>query len=172
MLPIISFAFSKEQTKHWQQEVISQAQRQTQSGHLQQSTQSIKVMMPVLDTSDTLSGVDSQHDGIRDDIQFYIDSLPEADSNKASLTNYAKSLQLTMTVDTTDVIEVKSVVDGMLFNVACLVLKHDDTQLANQYVKQLSAFTRNTKARYEQGKKLDAVYSGSVYRLPETEECE
>ncbi|MBO0208624.1 hypothetical protein [Vibrio sp. Vb0877] len=172
MLPTISFAFTKEQNNLWQQEVISQAQRQTQSGHLQQSTQSIKVMMPVLDTSDTLSGVDSLHDGIRDDIQFYIDSLPEADSNKASLTNYAKSLQLTMTVDTTDVIEVKSVVDGMLFNVACLVLKHGDKQLANQYVKQLSAFTRNTHARYEQGKKLDAVYSGSVYRLPETEECE
>lgn len=75
-------------------------------------------------------------------------------------------------VNTYDVIDVKSVVDGMLFNVACLVLKHDDTQLANQYVKQLSAFTRNTKARYEQGKKLDPVYSGSVYRLPETEECE
>lgn len=92
MLPTISFAFTKEQNNLWQQETISQAKRQTQYGHLQQSTQSIKVMMPVMDTSATLTGVDSQHDGIRDDNQFYIDSLPEADSNKTSLTNYAKSL--------------------------------------------------------------------------------
>ena len=49
---------------------------------------------PVLDRTDTISGVDANGDGVRDDIATYVASLPDSEKQRKSLIQFHKALNM------------------------------------------------------------------------------
>jgi hypothetical protein len=58
--------------------------------------------LPMLDTSTSLTGTDSDQNGVRDDLDTYISGRKDTPVEKKALTQLAAAIQSTLTVDTTN----------------------------------------------------------------------
>ena len=61
-----------------------------------------------LDTSPTLRGDDEDENGVRDDLDIYINTTPLTDIQKIALSQYAESLQSSLLINTSDKIAAKA----------------------------------------------------------------
>ena len=58
--------------------------------------------LPVLDRTDTIAGIDANQNGVRDDIEAFINSLPDTPVQKKRLYNLQRALNNSMLVDLND----------------------------------------------------------------------
>lgn len=117
----------------------------------------------------TLEGIDSDQDGVRDDVQRWINTaFSESEKTRSALKQYAKHKQ-------SEFINVANRERSITISRRLL-----DTANCLQYVfqglgyyeilKKLIAKMANTEARMKADNKADANFHGQVYRLPEREE--
>lgn len=125
---------------------------------------------PVLDRSDTLLGADANNNGIRDDIENYINSLQEVKPNqKNALMQLAYSLNYSLSPECLPT-EKDCIIRAMeMFDRAgnCTRELFDNHTLETQYYKTLKAFTYNTKKRFDWFMKTNDTADGMMFRASE-----
>ncbi len=129
--------------------------------------------IPKLNHDDTLLGPDTDGNGIRDDIDAYIATLPYTEVQKKAVQQNARALNVTLTVDKTDKTALADVSNKLVRAVVCIHDKFQDgTTTASKLISENEKITINTKNRFLEYEKYNSARSGSVTRLPEGDTCE
>jgi hypothetical protein len=123
-------------------------------------------LLPKLNRDNTIIGPDTNHNGVRDDIDAYIDSLPDTPEQKAALRQDARVINEAMTVDVKDKKALEAVDNKLTKAVRCIDRKyHDKTSLKK--LNEIEAFMVNTKKRFIAYHRFNMAMSGSVsFSLP------
>ena len=124
-------------------------------------------LMPELDTTETLGGVDADADGLRDDIKAWIDTLTVNSDQKKSITGNAKAMQTIMLVDLNDATAVDTAFANSLTSIVCMVnVFYDDFDKANEIRKDIQSYTANTILRSQKSITYNNKLGGSVSGIP------
>jgi len=121
--------------------------------------------IPDLDFSEELSGTDSDENGIRDDIDLYIDDENITESQKDNIRDLAKGLQSVMTSDLTDETAIDELQEKIGVTVRCLARVFSNPATGYTYLKKMEGYTANTQDRAEKYDEYNALLDGSVSRL-------
>ena len=129
--------------------------------------------LPALDRSASIVGPDVNGNGVRDDIEAYVNSLPFSPAQKRAVMQKARSLQNTLTVDLTDKAALQKAGDALMASTNCL----GDSFVADAGVRsmmsgKIEAMTANTRERSKQYMAYNAARSGSVTSRPSYDTCE
>ncbi|PTQ83143.1 hypothetical protein C8R21_102146 [Nitrosospira multiformis] len=114
----------------------------------------------------TLLGIDSDGDGVRDDIQRYIAlEYPSSEKTRLALTNIAKSYQAMLTVPPNNLQAARVIADQSDRAIRCLafIMGIDPSITANQ---KLHAAFLNTIQRYRAYAAFDSQLAGQIFSLP------
>ncbi|QKV54442.1 hypothetical protein [Comamonas antarctica] len=117
--------------------------------------------LPILDRSDSLAGPDINANGVRDDIDRYIDSKPGTQAQKNSLKALSRVLNQAMTVDTKDPNALRSVANSLNTSVGCM-WKAYPAGAASPLGDEIEKLTVNTRARYDAYMRFNSAMNGSV----------
>lgn len=129
--------------------------------------------IPKLNHDDTLLGPDTDGNGIRDDIDAYIATLPYTDVQKKAVQQDARVLTATLTVDKTDQVALASIGNKLANAVNCIHDQFQDgTTTASKLLSDNEKMIINTKIRFLEYEKYNSARSGSVTRLPDGDTCE
>jgi len=124
--------------------------------------------IPKLDRSDTLAGTDSDNNGIRDDVDDYINKKYTNPKEKAAAQQMARAYQKILLVDKNDIKKVTEVDKRVGDAVICAV----DTAPNKGILSDIKAVTLNTKQRVKEFFKYDNLLDGTVSSLPQGDTCE
>ncbi len=119
-------------------------------------------LLPQLNRDNTIEGPDTNHNGVRDDIEAYIESLPDTPEQKAALRQDARAMNAAMTVDVTDQKALEEVSLKIRKSVRCLGRKYTKHGVSTKKGKEIEAFMVNTKERFIAYQKYNIARSGSV----------
>lgn len=124
--------------------------------------------------NDTVMGIDNNSNGIRDDIDSFIEENYVDAQKKASI-QMAKNLQKSLLADTTDKISLKEISknNGRAINCIYSVFKGGKiSKPPAKVIHELEALTVNTTIRKMAYEEYNRAVSGSVLSLPEGDTCE
>ncbi|MCX2535004.1 hypothetical protein OQ486_16290 [Plesiomonas shigelloides] len=131
--------------------------------------------IPNLERDDSLLGVDSNKDGIRDDIESFIEVNYSEDLKIKAARQFAKSMNNVFNVDSTDVLAVKKAARDNSNAISCIYSRFDpnsEYKSAMQVVQEIEAVTFNTKKRLLSYFKFNKALDGTSWAAPEGETCE
>ena len=115
----------------------------------------------------TLLGIDSDNDGVRDDVQRYIEfTYPNSQRVRLALREIAKTYQLWYTVQDLSVYNVRSILDKAMRNLACLYSIVGVNEGVKQSQLLFAEFTNNLD-RYRARAKVERVLAGQAFDLPQ-----
>ncbi len=134
-------------------------------------TLEISGALPVLDRDASVSGIDANADGVRDDIAQYIDSKPDSRVQKISLKSFSRSLTRAMTVDTNDQNALRTVANSMNAAVSC-IWKAYPSSTASSMVREIEKLTVNTRGRYDAYMQFNSAMDGSVLKNEREANCD
>ncbi len=127
--------------------------------------------IPKLNHDDTIAGPDTDANGIRDDIDAYIATLPYTEVQKKAVKQHAKALSASLTVDTTDKTALLKVADDMSRASWCTF-----TKLGGEVAPKIKADNEkmivNTKIRFNEYEKFNSALSGGVFASPSGDGCD
>jgi len=132
--------------------------------------------LPKLDRSDSLFGPDVDHDGIRDDIDKYIEVIATEKKytrqQTMAMRQVAKSKQRIFTLDLKNGAQVAVVSHEEFRALMCLFFRlgAPGTADAAQIANYIEAITFNTKKRFVVYANYDGALSGSVLSMPAEDE--
>lgn len=118
----------------------------------------------------TLEGIDSDNDGVRDDIQRYIAiEYPNSEKMRRVLTDKAKADQALIlnAYDKEKVLEINAEQDK---TIDCLW--YIDPEMASTHRKKLQAEMLNTEERIRAWIKADSHLGGMTFRLPDDKKAQ
>jgi hypothetical protein len=129
--------------------------------------------IPTLDRTETLAGIDDNNNGVRDDIESYINSLPLDSGQRIALFEKAKILNQTLLVNKNNRVLVQDIANKNGLLISCFFYKYDNNPIANLNVAQIllkiESMTSNTKIRLREyllyNKSLDGTTSSLVEGL-------
>jgi len=129
--------------------------------------------VPNLDRSSSIAGPDANSDGVRDDIDAYIEILPITSTQKAGAMQAARAQQQTLTVDLTNAVELERVSAATDRSIKCIadsfMPNYQDGYSIN---RKIEAMTANTKERAKQYLAYNKARSGSVSSAPTGNTCD
>ncbi len=131
--------------------------------------------IPKLDRNATISGADTNANGIRDDIDAYIANHYSVAQQKAAATQTAKAVQAALTVDTANITAVKEANIKLSRAVHCIYLKFDRSNSSKapaQVAQEIESITTNTKERLNAYLKFNKALDGTSWAMPEGDTCE
>jgi hypothetical protein len=118
----------------------------------------------------TLEGIDSNNDGVRDDLEIAIyeyASKPEEESLRRAMRQNAKAKQLAIIAGyTKDPQKVKEAENAMARSVACAVREMSDKYKNWNFFTYMEGKATNTPERVEAYMRYNQALSGKVYSLP------
>jgi hypothetical protein len=117
--------------------------------------------IPVLDRTTSLLGTDADGNGVRDDIDAYINSLPDTPVQKKALRQHAAALNAALVVDLTNQAAVDAV-DTQIMNASSCRYSVYSTETARKYGRDLEKYYINTKSRFDVYMKFNQASSGKV----------
>lgn len=126
--------------------------------------------LPVLNRDNTLLGVDADGNGVRDDIDAYINALPDTPEQKKALRQSYKSTVAALTVDINDKAAVDKVSQMETDAIHCSYLVYGID--FDHDLDRINKRTLNTRARYLTYFKYNSALNGSVATLPTEDTCE
>lgn len=124
-----------------------------------------------LNHDDTIAGPDTDGNGIRDDIDAYIATLPYTEVQKKAVKQHAKALSASLTVDTTDKTALLKVADDMSRASWCVYTKLSDST-PSKIKSDNEKMIVNTKNRFLQYEKFNSALSGGVFASPSGDGCD
>jgi hypothetical protein len=127
--------------------------------------------LPKLDRSTSIVGADANSNGVRDDIDAYINSLALTPAQQRAAIQKAKALQNTLTVDLTDKAALQKVGDGLMASTKCLGENFVDPS-TSQMSARIESITANTRERAKRYMEYNAARSGSSTSWPDGDTCE
>jgi len=108
-----------------------------------------KGLIPVLDRTDSLTGIDANNNGIRDDIEIYIEKKFTDPKQKAAVQQFARAMQAEVTADYKNEIAVRNILLQANKSSKCMFDTFDqaniDTRVYYPIMDEIEAMTANTK---------------------------
>lgn len=130
-----------------------------------------KGQLPALDMSDSIAGPDADHNGVRDDIDAYINSLTYSEVQKASIRQMAATYTLAMTADFSSDASVVSVANKVGRAIHCMNSQIETAQV-HTLIRNLRKYSINTRARVDAYLKYAVALNGHELSVPEGNTCE
>lgn len=126
---------------------------------------------PALDRTASRTGTDTNANGVRDDVEKYIDSLPDTAPQKKSLASLSKAMSAALGSTPNDQASLRAATAQMNNSVAC-VWKSYPPDVADQKVQEMRKVTVNTRGRYDAYAAYNAAVAGTVIKLPREVACD
>lgn len=120
---------------------------------------------PVLQRDSTILGIDADSNGVRDDIDTYINSLPDTAAQKEALRQDARALSKAITTDPNNKSGVADAGNAINASIACLFEEYPE-KLASQRSREIEKYTINTKERFVAYSAFNSAVSGSAFYSP------
>ena len=127
---------------------------------------------PTLDRSSDIAGPDANANGVRDDIEAWINAQPVNDGQRKALMQKAKSLQMTLGVDLNDQAALQKTDDGLAASSNCGLTQFSPYATFSRLAGKIEAMTANTKERAARYIQYNAARSGSSGTFPSGNTCE
>ncbi len=124
-----------------------------------------------LDRTTSILGTDANSNGVRDDIDRYIEAKNDTAPQKQSMRMVSKSMTAAMVSTPTDEMALRNAADTLNMAVAC-IWKNYPADIADKMVLEMRKVTINTKARYDAYMRYSALVAGTVIKLPKEVVCE
>lgn len=138
--------------------------------------------LPALDRSTDIVGLDTDRNGIRDDIDAYIVALPVSDAMKKATRQVARVQQKALTIDLNDQITLLALSDASMASTACMSQTAEAGLPADQRNKasndgyaitlKIEAITANTPERADRYMAYMRALHGTTTTYPEGKVCE
>ena len=130
--------------------------------------------LPVLDRTNTVAGIDADQNGIRDDIQAYINATYPVPEQQKAVSQYARSLQAKLLVNPKDEYQVRASSDASGKGMSCIYEKFpvDNSPQAARIVREIFSLTTNTKQRLKAYMTFNQAMDGAVISLPTGKVCD
>lgn len=128
-------------------------------------------LLPLLDRTGTMHGVDTEGNGVRDDIEAWIVHLPLSDSQKKSLHQVAAALQKTLLVDVNDEPALREVAAELTAAVSCAVDRKANRLNGQSLVAEVRNRTANTEMRARAYIRYTQALDGFVFKSPDGSGC-
>ena len=126
---------------------------------------------PQLNRDTSIAGPDSNNNGVRDDIDAYIDSLPDTNEQKAALRQASASITHTMIIDPSDQNALANALKQIANAVSCLNARYKTSTIAGLKSSTMEKLTVNTKERFMAYENFNSAASGHTFRLPSGDGC-
>lgn len=127
-------------------------------------------VLPKLDRSASIAGPDADGNGVRDDLDAYIDSLPDTPEQKKALKQDARHYMTLLTVNVSDKNAVHQAFQMGMDSSKCVFSKYDAAVAGNK-VGNMEKLSINTKERLGAYMKFNAAISGTSATLPNGDGC-
>lgn len=131
--------------------------------------------LPTLDRSDDLAGPDENNNGVRDDIEAYIEKEYSDPQQRAAAMQIARAAQKSVLVDVNDKDAVRQVVreKSRAINCTFTVFNHaEDDKNPAIVSREIHDMTKNTKSRLLAYMEYNSALDGMSWSLPEGDTCE
>lgn len=131
--------------------------------------------IPVLERSASLGGIDANSNGVRDDIERYIEKKYAEPAQRRVAMQTARALQKTVQVDTNDEFAVESVSQDGMRAVNCrgaVFPGVEGFKEAFRMSQELESLTTNTLLRLKAYMAYNKAVSGTVSQLPTGDTCD
>lgn len=131
--------------------------------------------IPQLERTASVSGGDTNTNGVRDDIDAYITSQYSSAPQRAAAQQMAKALQKSLLVNPQDINAVKSIDREISRGINCIYAKFDGangSQPPAKVAQVLESLTTNTKERLLAYLNYNKALDGTSSALPEGDSCE
>ncbi|NCU24029.1 hypothetical protein DZC41_11290, partial [Acinetobacter haemolyticus] len=117
---------------------------------------------------------DADQNGIRDDIDAYIQKTYTTEEQRKAVSQYARSLQSSILVNKEDKIAVKAITNEKARAISCIFEKIPNEQSPNNgsVVEEILGATTNTKKRLLEYIALNKSLDGTVISLPSGDVCD
>ncbi len=133
------------------------------SSHKALHQQEARKRRPVPDRTDTIAGVDANHDGVRDDIEAWIARLPDNEEQKYWLGRVHIAVTNSMLVDVKDEYALREVANDITLTTDCQMDAYPpDTLLGYHRGAEIEKLTVNTRARKKAYRRFNASQNGTV----------
>jgi hypothetical protein len=127
---------------------------------------------PALDRSSDIAGPDVNANGVRDDIEAWIQTQPVNDGQRRALVQKAKSLQRTLVVELKDQAALQRTGEGLAASSKCGGDNFPDYADFSRLAGKIEAMTGNTKERAMRYMQYNRARSGSSTTRPSGDTCE
>jgi hypothetical protein len=130
--------------------------------------------LPILNRDNTVTGPDINANGVRDDIDAYIASLPDSVPQKAALAQVSSALTTAMTVDVTNQNALNIAMSEITNSVTCINSRYNtatNITMGTDKRHLIRKLTINTKTRFLAYEKFNAAMSGKTFKLPQGAGC-
>ena len=129
--------------------------------------------IPVLDRSVSIEGPDTDSDGVRDDVENYIESLPDTDAQKASLrqVSHAYTEAMRMGMGRPDTANLERMTEMIANAVNCIWETYGSDAAAGK-VQDMTKIMVNTPERFDAYVQFDNLLGGFAITIPEGDTCE
>ncbi len=131
--------------------------------------------IPELERGTAIAGTDTNTNGIRDDIEVYIDSNYSIVFQHAAAMQSAKAMQAALLVDTTNIVAVKEVNRKISRADHCIYTQFDGSNNSKQPAQvsqEIESITTNTKPRLLAYLAFSKALDGMSWAMPEGDSCE
>lgn len=131
--------------------------------------------IPTLERNDTLEGVDSNNNGVRDDVEAYIHNNYPSENQRSAAMQLARGLQESLLVDVEDINMVRQVSRKVNYAISCVYTQFDTDKGAVAPAKvayDLEAITTNTKERLKAYLAYNRSLDGTASAQPKGDSCE
>ncbi len=128
-----------------------------------------------LDHSTSVAGEDNNNNGVRDDVENYIDSLPDSEAQKNALKQLSRTISDAYKLGDSGKFEnhaVRSISHEMARAAKCVGMHYNDIQVMHAHTKLVEKITANTPARAKGYSKFNRAISGHVIQLPRGDTCD
>lgn len=123
-----------------------------------------------MDRGASLVGADRNDNGIRDDIEAYIDGLPDTGPQKEALRQTAAAFSAALSTKVDDKAEL-SANSAKLSNASSCLFSRYPSPLANKRAREMEKFHINTKQRFDAYDAYNRALSGSTSASPMGSGC-
>jgi len=128
--------------------------------------------LPKLDRSTDVAGPDANGNGVRDDIEAWINTQPVTTDQKTALMQNARAFQHTLTVDLTDATALESSRNELMAAVHCGSSRFPAFADFYPYNQKIEAITANTRERAMRYIQYNVASSETSNTLPNYDTCE
>lgn len=128
--------------------------------------------IPRLDTSASLAGTDDDGNGVRDDVDSYIDSLLDSSAQKGALRQISKAYTMALLAGSSeDSTELRNTSIKLMNGIHCLWDTYDSS-LASDRLGDIRKVNVNTVERFKAFMEFSRKISGWSVRLPREGTCD
>ncbi len=126
-----------------------------------------------LDRSSSISGPDLDGDGVRDDINRWIDSQSFTEQQKKAVIQKARTMQQTLLVDSANKAAARAIAERNFAAIDCVWAAFEaKSPIPSELTSRLEAMTANTRERAQRYIQYNAALGGMAFDMPSEPNCD